>query len=224
MAKYTITLKDLSTLVGQETILRWFSDYDLNDYLTPEQQEVLNNNGLWSKEKLAKKIYRHYFFREIGFETPAIFAEQTKIYLEELMEEYLPLIYSVAIKYDPLVNVDFTETYKHSENQVGESHSTSQNDGSGLSVNSDTPQGNISKTDILSGQYASSTQATENTNSILDNTNTNSAGESEYIKNVKGNSGVSATAQKMIEQYRNNVKAYDREIINNLSELFMGVY
>lgn len=228
MSKYTITLKDLTTMIGSEAIINWFSSYDLNDYLTPEQQQMISQHGLWSKEKLAKKIYRHYFFKEIGFETPAVFAEQTKIYLEELMEEYLPLIYSCAIEYDPLVNVDFTETYEHAESQNGLSTATSgsESNGTGLTISSDTPQGNINKQDILNGRYASSTQGNETTNVINDNTTAHSSteGNSQYVKRVKGNSGVSATAQKMVEQYRQNVKAYDREIINKLGVLFMGVY
>ena len=41
---------------------------------------------------------------------------------------------------------------------------------------------------------------------------------------MKGNSGVSATAQKMIEQYRNNIRAIDREIIEKVGILFMRIY
>ena len=43
-------------------------------------------------------------------------------------------------------------------------------------------------------------------------------------KQIKGNSGVSATAQKMIEQYRQNIIAIDRDIIQELNILFMGLY
>ena len=41
---------------------------------------------------------------------------------------------------------------------------------------------------------------------------------------MKGNSGVSATAQKMVEQYRDNIRAINREIIDKLEPLFMGLY
>lgn len=48
--------------------------------------------------------------------------------------------------------------------------------------------------------------------------------EESYTKTIHGNSGVSATAQKMIEQYRDNIRAIDREIITKLEPLFMGLY
>ena len=70
------------------------------------------------------------------------------------MEEYLPLIYSASIKYDPLVNVDYTESYeREATNEGSSSNSTtgrnvSNSSSSGLNVQSDTPQGQISKTSI----------------------------------------------------------------------------
>ena len=43
-------------------------------------------------------------------------------------------------------------------------------------------------------------------------------------KRVKGNSGVSATAQRMVAQYRDNIRAIDREIIEKLNKHFMAIY
>ena len=133
---------------------------------------------------------------------------------------YLPLIYSNAIQYDPLVNVDYTESFERSSS--GSATSTSTNNGSGLAVNSDTPQGQILKEDILNGTYATSTGASESTSNINDNSNTTNA--ENYTKRVKGNSGVSATAQKMVYQFRENIIAIDEDIIKELDKLFMGIY
>ena len=148
------------------------------------------------------------------------------------MESKLPLIYSAAIKYDPLINVDYTESFERTidgrSTSTGMSNSTSSNNASGLNINSDTPQGQISKTDILNGAYASSTSASETEASINDSTNTSNEGSSNtdesYSKRMVGNSGVSATAQKMIEQYRENIRAIDYDIIKELSTLFMGLF
>ena len=97
---------------------------------------------------------------------------------------------------------------------------SSTDNSSGLTVNSDTPQGQINKTQILDGKYASSTNAGESTNTSESNANT----EEGSTKRIKGNSGVSATAQKMIQQYRENIIAIDSDIINELNDLFMGLY
>lgn len=232
MSKYTMELRHTIPLFGRETVEGWFKDYQLSDFLTPEEIEVIDERGTWSKDRLAAKIVDHYFMREIGFETPALFRHYVKITMKEIMEEYAPLLYSASIKYDPLVNVDFTETYHHDDESTatstGKSSSTSTNKGSGLTVHSDIPQGQISKSDILGGAYASDTNATESENSIEDLTNTvgdqKATDKRDYVKTMKGNSGVSATAQKMVEQYRDNIRALDSEIIERLNTLFMGVY
>ena len=235
MSKYTMELRKLFEPITYKTpiftraeVEAFFKAYDLDDYLTEEQQAVITDTGLWSKDKLAKKIVDHYYMREIGFETIGLFIHYAKITMEELMEEYLPLIYSNAIQYDPLVNVDYTESFNRNAQtgNVGTSSSSSSSSGSALGINSDTPQGQISKASILDGSYASSTSATENENEVSNSTDTQSNSNSleNYTKRVKGNSGVSATAQKMIEQYRNNIRAIDREIIEKLDILFMGLY
>lgn len=204
MARYTIELRNVIQLFGENTVKSWFMDYDLSDYLTDDEIAVITARGTWSKEKLAQAIIDHYFMYEIGFETPALFKHQTKVLMREIMEEKAPLLYSAAIEYDPLVNVDYTESY------TGQSSSS----GSGLSVNSDTPQGEISKQTILAGSYATNTGANEAENS----------GSESYSKHVTGNSGVSATAQKMIQQYRENIVMINRDIIKDMKSLFMGIY
>ena len=216
MARYTIELRNVIGLYGEDTVKSWFEDYELSDYLTPDQIEVVTTGGVWNKHKLAQMIIDHYYMYEIGFETPALFRHQAKVLMRELMEEKAPLIYSAAIKYDPLVNVDFTETFSQTTENTGQSTSNS----SGLSVASDTPQGRISKEAILAGDYASSTGADETT----DLTNTQGAGKQDYIRKTKGNSGVSATAQKMIQQYRENIIMINRDIIKDMRSLFMGIY
>ena len=210
MAKYTTNFYSLLNMgiYTREDLKTWFTDYNLSDYLTEEEINVINNRGTWTKEKLADKIVDEYLFREFGLETPAMFKHYAKIKMRNIMESKLPLIYSAAIKYDPLINVDFTESF--------ERNSTGTATSSGLNVNSDTPQGQINKNAILTGSYASSTTADESDGSTSSN--------EEYLKRVKGNSGVSATAQKMVAQYRENIRAIDYEIIKELKTLFMGIY
>lgn len=235
MAKYTFELRELfepikfnPPLFTREQVENFFKDYELTDYLTSEQIETISTFGIWNKDKLARKIVDHYYMRESGFETIGLFKHYVKVTMQELMEKYLPLIYSASIEYDPLVNVDFTETFNRTANteNKGNSVSESSNNSSSIGINSDTPQGQVNKQTILAGSYASSTAASENESSINDevNTTSNSNNEEEYVKRVKGNSGVSATAQKMIEQYRQNIIAIDSEIIKELGILFMGLY
>lgn len=220
MAKYTMELRTVIDYEGRDTVENYFKDYCINNYLRDNEVETILNANIWSKDRLASKIVDHYYMREIGYETIGLFKHYAKVYMQEIMERYLPLIYSNSINYDPLVNVDYTESFTRNIQGTGESTST--NNASGLSVNSDTPQGQINKEAILAGQYASNTGASETESSINDNTSSNT--DETYTKKVKGNSGVSATAQKMIEQYRQNIIAIDEQIIKELDKLFMGLY
>ena len=212
MAKYTIELRRLCDIYSRETVESWFKDYQLSDYLTQDEINVITERGTWTKDRLAKKIVDKFFMREIGLETPALFIHYVKVKMNEIMESKLPLIYSAAISYDPLVNVDVETTLSRRVDDAGNANS------SGLTINSDTPQGQINKAEILSGNYASSTQGGESTNST-----TNQTIESSTTR-TKGNSGVSATAQKMVLQYRENIRAIDYEIMKELNSLFMGLY
>lgn len=232
MANYTMEVRKVIEFYGRDVVESWFKDYDLEDYLTEEQIASIVNAGIWNKNKLAKKIVDHYYMREIGFETPGLFANRVKARMQEIMEDYLPVIYSNSIQFDPLVNVDFTETFQReveSESQNnGTSNSSSNSSSSGLNVNSDTPQGQISKSEILQGKYASNTSASETGSEVQDTTSTQNNGTANqlenYTKRTKGNSGVSATAQALIKQYRDIIRAVDREIIEELNDMFMGIF
>lgn len=232
MAKYTIELRKVCDIYKREEVEKWFKSYELTDFLTPEQIEIITNANIWNKDKLAKKIVDHYFMREIGFETPALFSHYAKVTMQELMEEKLPLIYSSCIKYDPLINVDYTETFEREQEGTasnnGESNSNSNSNSESLNINNSTPQTRITKQDLETGAYANNVAQSENNSNINDKTTTKNDGSSKsnesYKKQVKGNSGVSATAQKMIEQYRQNIIAIDRDIIQELNILFMGLY
>lgn len=224
MAKYTMELRTVINIVGREEVENWFKDYELSDYLSEKEINTIYERGTWNKDQLAKRIVDTYYMREIGFETIGLFKHYVMVTMEEIMESKLPLIYSMSIKYDPLVNVDYTETYKRDFTNDTESKDSTNTNSSGLTVTSDTPQGQISKAQILAGNYASNTSAGESealTNGISSG---NSTIDENYTKNVKGNSGVSATAQKMIVQYRENIRAVNLEIIKELNTLFMGLY
>lgn len=268
MADYTMELRRVAEIYGENEVKSWFSSYNLEDFLTSKQIEDIENLGIWSKEKLAQKIFDHYFMREIGYETPYMFRHFAIIKMKEIMEAKLPIIWTNTFEYDPLVNVNYEEKYtrniegSNTNNQAtegtesvsedrntvnnGTAESTGSSSGSALTVNSDTPQGQISKSEILQGKYASSTTATEqvsNTTSETQTTDTqnmedeisrNTSGtltsqgtdskEETFTRTMKGNSGVMTTYQKMIQQYRQIIVAVDRDIIDELNSLFIGLF
>lgn len=264
MSRYTMQLRAVCELYGDEEVKNWFMDYNIADYLSYDQLSLIQERlPYWDKEQLAQKCINKYYMREIGFETPYLFKHMLKVRLAEIMEEKLPILYSMAIEYDPLVNVDYTESFTRkieSENTgestnnetVGEENetnstssavTTSNTSSSGLEVNSDTPQGRISKQDLLAGSWASNTKANENETSgttethATDNTTgtrdisrdnegnytQNETKDENYTRKMRGNSGVMTTAQKLIQQYRDLVYAFDSEVIKELDVLFFGI-
>lgn len=220
MSKFTYELREVISTFGRDEVKGWFSDYELSDYLTPEEIEVVEAKGVWSKDQLAERILDHYFTREIGTDAIGQFQLFIKDKMREIMETYCPVIYSASLKYDPLVNVDYSESYSGTSGAT--SNSSTNSTSSGLVVNSDTPQGKISKTQILDGEYASSTGANENENNGT--SQTTSDGSEQYVKTMRGNSGALTTSQALIKQYRDVIRAVNTEIVYELEPLFMGIY
>lgn len=208
MSSYTTELRIIVQNTSIDEVEGWFKDYELSDYLTAQEIAIINDRGTWTKDKLASLIVQHYWMREIGLETVELFKHQAKVAMAEIMEEKAPLIYSASLQYDPLVNVDFTETYTENTSQDGNAD--------GLNVNSDTPQGQISKSSILAGNYATSTGASEGTS--------HSEGTQTYTRKQKGNSGALTTAQALVRDYRKTIIMINRDIIKDLSPLFMNIY
>ena len=231
MADYTIRLKDLflpdrfgNQYYTREQVEGWFKDYELSDYLSPDKIQKIQEAGMWSKDKLAKKIVDHYYMREIGFETPGLFEHQAKIKMQEIMELELPVIYSNSLDYDPLESVLFDITETRNIEGTGTSNSESNSSGSGLSISSDTPQTNINKEDILSGKYASQTNGSETETSVEGNTTSTSNTVETLTHHEQGNKGVLDSYQKMLVDYRKSLVAVDTRIIEKLNSLFMGIY
>ena len=209
MAQYTLQLRELESVEGREGLKTWFKDYNLEDYLTPAQIQTINDRGVWSKDKLADLIIDHYYMREIGLETPALFKLKLKVALREIMEEKAPLIWSASINIDPLNEFEINTVSDGSG-----SNNTSTNS-SGLNIHSNTPQGNINKTQILNGEYASSTDGNEGTAKTQG---------SDTSHNESKTTGHNQSEMMLLREYRQNILMINREIINDLADLFIGIY
>ena len=89
MAKYTFELRELfepivfdPPVYTREEVEGFFKDYELEDYLTKEQINVIMKANIWSKEKLARKIVEHYYMREVGLETVSLFRHYAKMKMQ----------------------------------------------------------------------------------------------------------------------------------------------
>ena len=181
----------------------------MSDFLTDEEIAVIRSRNTWNEDKLARDILNHYYLRESGLETPALFRLKLKAKLDDIMEEKAPLIYSMSIKINPLDEFEV--------NEAGEAHEVGSmtNNGSNLQINSTTPQGEINKSDILGGRYASSTVGSEDESKSQTGSDMNDS---------RKTYGHNQSPLLLIREYRNNIIALNKDIISDLSELFIGIY
>lgn len=192
MARYTTFLK---------TLVESGFDVGLNEY------------PIWDEEYRAvlnKKILDHYWFREIGQETPGLF----KFYLNRTMNEIMPyynqLYKTTILEYNPIHNADYTEehtitrehdnvvdttgSYEGTDNSVStgnstthssnEDSTTSTSDTNNKHVGIDTPQSALDISDIDDVNYASEVNFDKNSGVTTGNGSSTQDSSSETSSNI----------------------------------------
>ncbi len=204
MAKYTITIKSL---------------IDNNFDFKMDSYPIFDENY---RDTLNQNILYHYYENEIGFETASLF----RFYLNQKLNEIMPYyneLYKVQKKLIDenllLNNVNLKEQLIGSNRT--ETNSTSQSSNNGKSLFQDTPQGQISQTDIDNQTWA--TNLTLNKNEIADQSNASGSGTNEYIKTIIGNNGGKFNID-VLNDIKNNLMNIDLMIINDLNDLFMQIF
>ena len=159
------------------------------------------------RTELEQKIVNHYAFRQIGFETPGRFKFELNNRLREIMPYYIKIWKTTQYKYNPI------ENYNMEEGSTDKVKNESKDTHDAKSRFSDTPQAEISNLD----KYL--------TSATLEDGSASSKGEGRTDHSAwrHGNIGVTTT-QQMIEQERNVTIDVDIKIIDELSDLFLGVY
>lgn len=202
MAKYTITIG---------TLIKNNFDFGLNSY------PIFDDNY---RETLNTKILNHFYNNEIGFETPELFKFYLNNKMNEIMPYYNTLYNNLKIYDDNLmsnVNLKETLTRKTKNNITSESNSNTDT----RNLYQDTPQGSLKETDIDNLKYA--TNLTLNDSKINDKSESTGDGTENYVKTIIGNNGGKYTYE-LLNQLKNAILNIDMMIINDLEELFMGVF
>ena len=201
------------------------------------------------KNVICGKILMHYYTQEIGFETVGLWKLKLRTKLNEIMPYYNKLYKSELLDFNPFYDVDLTtehsatgsrnEIYNAKDLEQRENESTQRTENVTDSLNwnlfSDTPQNGLTEVDRL--RYL--TEATKNTNegtTVNENTSTSKDGNTkttenegevktvdDYITRVSGkNGGVSYS--KLLQEFRETFLNIDLMVINDLQDLFMGVW
>lgn len=172
---------------------------------------------------LNQKIIDHYYFREIGFETAALFTRFLNRKMNEIMPYYNQLYLSEKIKIEPLTRLDYSETYKRNNEITANTTNDSSQTSSSKNVSSDTPQGLLSIGDIESETYATDATLANDSSTANAKTNQTSTTIDNYIKTIVGNNAV-RTDSEMLKEFRETFLNIDMMVIDELSDLFLNLY
>ena len=195
-----------------QTILRPMIPND-SEHVTIELRKVVEDCDIfdrcdpfpiWKEDhrgELEKKIIEHYYFRQIGFETVGRFKFELNVRLREIMPRFNQLYKTTLFKYNPIENYNMEESGTDTREGNAET----------LSKYLETPQNGVD--DLLKGKYLT------NANHGTDKT----TGTDKHTFTRHGNIGVTTT-QQMIEQERKIIIDLDMMIIDELKDLFLGVF
>lgn len=208
-SKLTLELRDV--IAGGVDL--W--DFEYPSYYKDEQ-----------KTAFEKKVIDHYFFRQIGQETVGRFLHMFRAKVREIMPFYVDMYKSVEIMHNlenPFDNVDIVETFE--ETSEGSSSGSASGSSSGTEGAehrfSNTPQGSITNLDSYLTEAAK--DSANRSGSSESESESSSSGTVRHTLTRKGNQGVNTFAHDILE-FRKSIINVDMMVIDELNELFLGVY
>ena len=245
MSKYTIRLEEVCNYLynNQESVLEtknfnnpWAGGFDtelenpfddvpdVDTIISAVRTKIfdfdypLPNNDETKKVELETKIIKHYYMHEIAFETWGRFKLALNERLNLIMPYYNELYVSQELATnDPLTNMEIIETRNIKNTNEGTSNSTNTSQGSERTVFQDTPTSQLGNTD-----YATSITERNAENEDTGNINTNSKGNEDMYRTLKGLYAYSK--QDLIQRFRENIINIEESIVNELYDLFMLIY
>ena len=174
---------------------------------------------------ICSKILKHYYTREIGFETAGLWQLWVNRRLEEIMPYYNQLYKSAQLEFNPLHDVDYYREGNRQNDGTSETSGTSKNTQDNVSrdLYSDTPQGALNG--VESETYLTDARKVmednESNTNYTDNNTTNTT--EDYLEHVYGKMGT-VNYSKMLNEYRTTLLNIDMQIIEEFSDLFMGLW
>ena len=183
--------------------------------------------------ELERKILKHYFNKEIGFETYGLW----KMYLDErlnlIMPYYNDLYESTTQDFDMRWDVNITELYSGnysdsgsgSVSSSGTAGRTNTHNDTDTRLESDLPQANYAGVDYGTRQVTDSNNGGYTNNDTSSSTGQSSTSESGQDAHTKTQQGWRyKTPAELILLYRKTLINIDEMIINDLADLFMTIY
>lgn len=207
MSKYTMTIKDIVDDYSVSIESRKIDDKldKAREYIFDFDYPVIDDA---TKKRIEIAILKHYYLREIAFETIGIFKIKLNDRLNLIMSRYNALYQKQDLSLSPYVNGYIKEN--GTTNGVSD---TSVNN-SDWQTTSDTPSGIL--TELKEGKYSSMAVYNENDDK------TNNTNSSNYDRISESLNGI--TYAEAFRNYYDNIISIDEELVNEFSDLFMVIW
>ena len=198
----------LEESVGQE---------DVNEILSKVWDKVVPQKWpIWDeayRPVLTQKILKHYYTREIAYETVGLWKLKLETKLDEIMPYYNELYATKLLKFDPFRDADYYREHAGRD----EGGNTTENGNTTWNVYSDTPQGAL--TNVANETYLTDARK------ITDNGNTSGTFNStdEYLDHIYGKMP-GRSYQSLLKELRETLINIDLMIINDLKDLFFMLW
>lgn len=209
MSKYTITVKDLVRDYSV-SVDNGLTDIDTKldkarEYIFDFDYPIIDEK---TKRRIEIAILKHYYMREIAFESVGIWKIKLNDRLNLIMPRYNALYNKQDLSLSPYVN-----GYVNESGRTNGTNNTNVNN-EDWQTTSDTPRGILNE--LKEGKYSSMAVYTENN----DNTeNTNSSNYSRLQESLNG-----VTYAEAFRNYYDNIISIDEELVNEFSDLFMVIW
>lgn len=237
MATYTTTIAEMMNNALTRNIFPSSYDFYLDD--------------AEARKSFEDKFIKHYYYREIGFETPFMFIQKLESHLL-LNMPYWKQLYQTELEarnINFLLNKDLRETFIRevdTENETTGTTDTQQNSTNSSSLNQSGTSSNTHKeSSIRDGVSQSSLSDGYLTGTSSDNGTSSNTGSSQSSDDVKtkgtvnqsengktiektdllsqGNIGITSSAQ-LLKEWRDVLINMDKIIIESCNDLFLKLY
>lgn len=231
MPSFTIELND---------VLELTHDPGLNDWNSPAAGGTIglglypiftdNHEGIPThRTELNRKIIRRYWNREIAYETISKFTLALERRMDEIMPYFNQLYESQLIEFEPLATFGLTTTRndsgKSTSDVTTESSADNTSSSASRSQSSDTPQNPLPDGWEEDADYASTGSASQaNSKGNATTTGTNTGTGTTDATGTSTTTGFQGSAADLLGKFRAQIINIDTAILENLNDLFMGVW
>ena len=238
MSKYTTEVRYICEVNSERT------EGSVAEYINDSWRKIFNFDfPIWDedyRQVLCTKILKHYYTREIGFETVGLWRLKLDAKMNEIMPYYNKLYLTTTLEYNPLYDADYYRTTngnEHGNSNHDESigrHATNsneefyneetENEGENHSKNrfSDTPQGGL--IGIENDEYLTNATLVDAEGSSTGNRSGNRNGVGNSDENsTRAGSDAFATTKDYVEHvagkfpgrsYAKNIREYRDNLLN----------